>query len=188
MKKPNESFEKWLLTPEYEVMEKANEMLAVFLVKGAPEPRIRNWRSHYRDELLKLIIKCEENNLYPLPDCVVELARQLLGKTRGGVQPSPKYLVLEKIAEKYDPPAEGQALQQGIISYAAKVLEDAGGLRRTTFTQAGKPDYRQSVRPWFKEEAFIKEWRLKRARNKNREEDPQFQELLEVVKRTSKKK
>lgn len=185
MKKSDESFEKWLLTPEYEVMEKANEMLAVFLVKDAPEPTIRNWRSHYRDELLKLIIKCEDNNLYPLPEGVVELTRQLLGKTRGGVQPSAKYWVLERVSEKYDPPKEGETLREGVISYAAKALGDAGGLRKTKFIQAGKPDYRQSVRPWFEEESFIKEWHVKRARYKKRIEDPKFQDLLEVMKQAS---
>jgi len=171
--------------PEFQVIEKANEMLAPFIMSGV-DTEGSNWKQQYKDELLKLIVICHENQIYPLPESVVELSRHLLGKTRGSVEPTRKFQVLMALAHEYDAPEEVGKLKRGTLSFAGKKLKELGGLRELQINTDN--DYRQTVRPWLEDPSFIKDWKALRKRLLENETDKNFQELLSVVKKAARRK
>lgn len=177
------AFDEYLESAECKVIEKASRMIFEYVRDLNNPPKNRNWKQEYKDDFFRLIIQCGEHEIYPIPEEVIEVSRQLLGQTKGNVQPIEKYYVQSCLAQEYDPEIlndpDGQI---GIISFAARALDEAGGLRENKIsTASGQNDYRQTVREWLSEEDFLRGWKIKRERHKEFSSRPDRDEMLELV-------
>jgi len=147
---------------EIQICIEAHRLVIAFLENLQAKPKLR-------EDYWSLILTCHQNNSYPLPEDLIELTRLLLGKNKGKIQSTKKFCIQSLLAEKYDPPNNGEEIKADLIKFSCEHLEKLKGLRTPIPIQMladGKHDYTQTVRPWFKEPSFLHGWKIKRENHK----------------------
>jgi hypothetical protein len=177
------NLEMYLDTPEGKVSEEAAILLKHFRLPY--NQKKQNWNRDLNIRVQELILDCYDNNLEPIPHGLIELIKEMLGKTKANIWPIEKYYVLSCIALTHDP-VDLDTKETGFITYMHKCLDEAGGIRKNKILT--KSDYRKSVREWLKDEEFQALWAIKRARHLKLINRQDYPEIIEVTRKAVRKR
>jgi hypothetical protein len=177
------NLEIYLETPEGKILEEAAILLK--LLRLPYNQKKRNWNRDLNIRVQELILDCYNYNLEPIPQGLIELIKEMLGKTKARIWPIEKYYVLSCLALSHDP-VDLDTKEKGFITYMHKCLDEAGGIRKKKVKN--KSDYRKSVREWLKDEEFLALWAIKRARYLKFINRPDYPEIIEVTRKAVRKR
>lgn len=162
-------FDEYLSSVECDVIAKANFMLSYFR-RDKEITNDREWKSRFKKDVKALYKRCEEEGIEP-PEDLKMLETYLSGKKRDVYQVE-KYGVASCLAIHFSP-ADLDGKRTEIIKLANSFLNELGGLQKSkgNFKPAsGEHDRRKTVKKFFKDDAFMQDWAMKRERNEYLEE------------------
>lgn len=175
---------------ERAIIEEAELLIAEYskldTAPKSPKGKKPHTVSEIKNRALALLWKCHLETIRP-PENVIILFGILLGRRQDW--PAAKFAVIDALAEKYDPPHDGEAFVRGTLRAAAQAYEEFGGLlqkSRKLDSAKGNENHRyeQTVRPWLSDPVFKALWAHKRRIFLNRSGDFYMsirQNLLEIV-------
>lgn len=132
-----------------------------------------HWQDKLKTRVMKLLWQTHLKSVVPPYDLVI-LIGLLFGDRHDW--PFAKFSVIEELAKNYNPPKDGKIVSRGAKSFAARILEEEGGILarpRPLNVEEGniKRNYRATIDKWFEDPIFLYLWSHKRRVHLNRHGD-----------------